>query len=85
MCAFFVAKFVIDCNYTQRVFVCIYFSTHLSMDGPFSAVFSLMTWNLFKKSGVSVVDWPGDREEGMKRVVASLVPDILFTQETSPE
>ena len=55
------------------------------MSEIFSQIFTLMTWNLFKKKGVSVVDWPGDRQEGMALTIKSLLPDILCTQETAPE
>ena len=55
------------------------------MSELFPPVFSLLTWNLFKWKGVTVHDWPGEREAGMIKTVASLLPDILCTQETSPE
>lgn len=51
----------------------------------FTQVFSVMSWNLFKWKGVEVHDWPGEREIGMKKTIASLNPDIICTQETSPE
>lgn len=50
-----------------------------------SDYFTLMTWNLFKWKGVQVHDWPGERANGMRATIASLAPDIVCTQETSPE
>ena len=52
---------------------------------PFRQVFTVMSWNLFKKKGVTVADWPGEREAGMRGALTSLLPDILCTQETAPE
>jgi len=51
----------------------------------FPSVFKIMTWNLFKWKGVQVHDWPGKREEGMRKMITSTRPDIICTQETSPE
>lgn len=55
-------------------------------DSPcFPNVFSVMSWNLFKWKGVTVHDWPDERETGIQKTVRSLKPDIICTQETSPE
>jgi endonuclease/exonuclease/phosphatase family metal-dependent hydrolase len=47
--------------------------------------FSVLTWNLWKWKGVKVHDWPGDRQLGMSKTIESLSPDIICTQELSPE
>lgn len=48
-------------------------------------MFSVASWNLFKWKGVTVHDWPGERQKGMHATIASLMPDIICTQETAPE
>ena len=40
---------------------------------------------LFKWKGVTVHDWPNERQAGMHATVQTLLPDILCTQETAPE
>ena len=55
------------------------------IESSFPHVFSIMTWNLFKWKGTEVHEWPGKREAGMAKVFLSLRPDIVCTQETSPE
>lgn len=50
-----------------------------------SNVFTVLTWNMWKWKGVTVHDWPGDRELGMRKTIESLQPDIICTQESSPE
>jgi endonuclease/exonuclease/phosphatase family metal-dependent hydrolase len=44
-----------------------------------------MSWNLFKWKGVTVHDWPGERQKGMHSTINSLLPDMICTQETAPE
>jgi endonuclease/exonuclease/phosphatase family metal-dependent hydrolase len=51
----------------------------------FPQIFKVMTWNLFKWKGVEVHDWPGKRAEGMRKMIETTRPDIICTQETSPE